>query len=661
MGSANTVENRYQAFGLSFAAGFASFSAQIIYLREVLSLLPQNEVIISFYFAIYLLASGAGAYILRRVNYRKLFLWFTPFFLISLLSLRPILKWSIYVPGQLPPLKVYIIALLILIPFSLVSGGFFSSLSDEFRKPALVYGADAIGSFTAALFLYLFFLPRFPSYISASFATAIFLLLMLLFKLRTQAILALLLAVPLLFLERPSWSRLFSPLKLVEEKESPYGKITLTEYNGVYTIWENGEKLYDFPPTPAEKLSYLPLINGGKKVLLIGGGGRCLKYLKKVKGIEVTYVEPNPALTEVARRFFNMKGVKIALTDGREFVRKTREKFDLAIIDLPPPTSSSATRFYTVEFFSSLKRISLRVALSLASGNYYSDVDSKIISSVYYSVKRAFPVVKAAPGNQLVLIGSSKDFNLSPESYENFLKINSITPEIYFPIQLSFETNELEMEKFHSAIVKTEPNTDGKPVSYVFSLVKWIRHYSPGFPMVRKNFLWLLPLAFFLILPFFKSTPSLSMGMISFSAFAYELLLLLLFQYQRGYFYLQVSLLAGLVMFALGLGSIFFKKKYSIIILALLPILIILVQKPSLAIFYTLFFLLGFLEGGSFGFLSGKTKNFSSLYFSDLLGSSISGFSIGLVLVPFLGFRGCLIGIFLILVSAAFGFKKMKT
>ena len=666
MENVNTVGNLYRAFGLSISAGFVSFAAQIIYLREILSLLPENEVIISLYFTVYLISVGLGAYFFRKINYKRLFLYFPPLFLFSLLVFRPSMRLSVYVPGQLPPLRVFIIALALVVPFSLVSGGFFSALVREFKNPWLVYGGDAIGSFLSGLLLYLLLLPRFPSYISAFFIMTIFGMLVFVYRLRLQALFSLILFVPLILIENVTWEKVFHPLKIEYVKESPYGKITLSSYHGIYTIWENGEKLYDYPPSPAEKLAYLSLlqirdtskgVRKHYKVLLIGGGGRCLKYLKRVNGIGVTYVEPNPVLAEIAARIFKISPSVIVMDDGRKFVNETNRRFDFVIIDLPPPTTSSSSRFYTVEFFSRLSKIARRVSLSFPGGNYYSDVDSRILSSVYFSLKETFPFVKVIPGEELVLIGSNEDFEISPQSYQSFLSANSITPEFYFPVQLSFETNPIEMDKLRQALVRGTLNRDDRPVTYIYSLVKWLRHYFPGFPLFKTSPLWVVVLIVVGVLPFVFRSPSLFMGTISFSAFATELLLFLLFQYKYGYIYLQISLLAGIIMLSLGLGSILFRKRISPFFLLLIPLMLVFFPS-SVVMFYVLFFVLGFFEGGSFAFISEKTEA-SKLYLFDLLGSALAGLILGIILIPLLGFKGCFIAILILFFTSAIGVMKL--
>ncbi len=653
MENVNSAGKRFPGFGLSFAAGFASFTAQIIFLREVLSLLPSNEVVIALYFTFYLLWSGLGALWLRKVPSKLLFLLVSPLFFFALFLTRTLFPLFRPSPGGLPSLWYYPLILLLMAGFSAVGGGFFSSLSRELENPAMVYGADSLGSFLASLLLYLVLLPRLHSFQAAFAAYSLLALMLLALRLKPQALIALGMGALLLFTETPTWKRLFLPLRVKKVQESPYGKVTLTEYRGLYTIWENSEKLYDFPPSPSEKLAMLSLVPGGKKVLLIGGGGRCLHYLRKVKGLEITYAEPNPALVSLASGFFELQGVKLLREDGMRAVEKTKEVQDLLLLDLPPPSSSSSVRFYTEEFF---KRASLnfrRIALSLPGGEYYSDVDSAVLSSIYYSLKGAFPHTVIIPGQSLLIIGSSKKVKLTPKDYAEFLRKTGIKPEFYLPLQMEFETSPLELEKLRQALAKRfPPNRTRHPLSYLFSLVKWIRHYFPSFPFPRKTPLLLLPLL--LLLPGIHLRREYLMGTVSFAAFSLELLYLLLFQYRFGYIYLQISLFVGLMMAFLGLGSLFLRRKAALLLLIVASALPLAARSlPSWA-FYLTFALLGAGEGGFFGYLSQRISSPAKMFFWDLLGSSLAGFLLALAYIPLFGFNYLFAGISFLLMLSLF-------
>lgn len=82
-----------------------------------------------------------------------------------------------------------------------------------------------------------------------------------------------------------------------------------------------------------------PHINGGRKALFLGSaGGTALKQLVQVyPEVEVTGVELDPKVVEVANRFFEMGDhprIRQVVADARWYLRQSEERYDLIYIDL---------------------------------------------------------------------------------------------------------------------------------------------------------------------------------------------------------------------------------------------------------------------------------------------------------------------------------------
>lgn len=96
-----------------------------------------------------------------------------------------------------------------------------------------------------------------------------------------------------------------------------------------------------------------------RKVLFIGLGGGTgpIQFLHSYPGIAIDAVEIDPAVIEVSRKYFGLpehRRLRVIEADGREFVRSTRRRYDLIVVDayltardrnLIPP------HLTTVEFF----------------------------------------------------------------------------------------------------------------------------------------------------------------------------------------------------------------------------------------------------------------------------------------------------------------------
>lgn len=100
--------------------------------------------------------------------------------------------------------------------------------------------------------------------------------------------------------------------------------------------------------------------NAPKKVLIIGGGdgGSSEEALKHPSVEQVTMVEIDPDVIQVAREHFQAvnngvfenRKLRVVVGDGLKFVRESRERFDLIVLDLNDPVGP-AEALYSLEFF----------------------------------------------------------------------------------------------------------------------------------------------------------------------------------------------------------------------------------------------------------------------------------------------------------------------
>ncbi len=94
-----------------------------------------------------------------------------------------------------------------------------------------------------------------------------------------------------------------------------------------------------------------------KRILIIGGGdGGILKEVTKYKDVESIYlVEIDKRVIEISQKYlkaicqnsFEDKRVNIIIEDGAKFVKKTKEKFDIVIVDSPDPIGVAKVLFST--------------------------------------------------------------------------------------------------------------------------------------------------------------------------------------------------------------------------------------------------------------------------------------------------------------------------
>lgn len=139
--------------------------------------------------------------------------------------------------------------------------------------------------------------------------------------------------------------------KLIEERNSTYNNIYVYK-DGPYMIMTFGhnkriytETIYDTTNELALPVTYTQFSTVGlaysselDNLLEVGfGGGRTAWYLHKhVPSLDITAVELDPAVVELAKKYFGIRSedrFKIEVADGRSFMLKSRTTWNVIMID----------------------------------------------------------------------------------------------------------------------------------------------------------------------------------------------------------------------------------------------------------------------------------------------------------------------------------------
>ena len=134
------------------------------------------------------------------------------------------------------------------------------------------------------------------------------------------------------------------PIK-IHQKKSVYSKNLEVTWNNGYLVLDSENTNYSFGSLQRvlkKGLKYIGYerIKGFKSILVLGvAGGSVIETLKKEVKFEgsITGVEIDAAVVELATKYFglgNYDNVSIVIDDAFEFVLKTKEKYDLIIIDI---------------------------------------------------------------------------------------------------------------------------------------------------------------------------------------------------------------------------------------------------------------------------------------------------------------------------------------
>ncbi len=141
-----------------------------------------------------------------------------------------------------------------------------------------------------------------------------------------------------------------------------------------------------------------------KKVIIIGGGeGATLREVLKHKSVEKVFMIDidrevveycNQYLPEWHKGAFKNKKAKVICADGRKFLEKSRDKYDVIIIDISEPVNEGpAYLLFTEEFYKTVaNRLSDNGLISLQAGST-SCLEIECYLSVHATLRRVFKFV----------------------------------------------------------------------------------------------------------------------------------------------------------------------------------------------------------------------------------------------------------------------------
>ncbi|MGZ7100323.1 MAG: spermidine synthase, partial [Candidatus Angelobacter sp.] len=510
--------------------GFTAIIGQIVLMRELIVSFGGNEISLGILLATWLLWTAAGSALASYVWTRRGDIRRITAVLECLLSLTlPGTIWVVraskalfqIVPGELVgPLPVLLSCLGCLSIFCTLSGCLYVAAARLYKEERLVSASvasnsaylfegagSAIGGAIASLWL-LRFLESFQIATLIVLCNVCMAGILLFGKSRTGKWAVFLFAGALVLpicvyaapqLRRSSQNILWRGFHLLESRESIYGNLAVLETSNLRSIYDNGIILVTAPDEAAaeESVHYALLEHPApSSVLLIGGGtngsvGQALKHptLKRLD-----YVELDPALIHVTSKFFPAETAslsdpraRIHYADGRQFLRTTRDRFDVVIINLPDPQTAQLNRFYTEEFFRIVREhlnSSGLLALELrASEDYVSPELGEFLRCIYRTLRETFPYTAVIPGETLHFFASATPNLLTEDSRVLIARLREgnvqtrYVREYFIPFRMMPD----RMAQIHSLLQATEStpvNSDFQPIAYYFDVVLWSAQFK---------------------------------------------------------------------------------------------------------------------------------------------------------------------------------------
>jgi len=342
---------------------------------------------------------------------------------------------------------------------------------------------------------------------------------------------------------------------------SPYGRLVVGDRDGLLTFYENGvpvaatENISQVEEAVWYALSQRP---GAHRVLLIGGGvaGDAREILRAPDITDVTYVELDPAIIAAGRRLLpeNLDDprIRVEATDGRRYVQKTRERFDIVILDLPDPATAQLNRFFTAEFFAAAHRV-LAPGGVLAFGlghyeNYVSPELARLLSSARRTVAASFAHVLLIPGGRVFFLASDGplDLDIAARLEARGLRLRLVNRHYLDAMLAPDRLADLD----RAVAAPAAANTDFNPALYYYFLRHWLSQFASRSGLLAAGLAFL----FAAYLARLRAAPRVIFAT-GFAASGLEVVLLLAYQVLYGSLYRQVGVMVTAFMAGLAVGA----------------------------------------------------------------------------------------------------------
>ena len=566
-----------------FALGFTSLFTQIFLLREFMTVLYGNELVMGIILANWMILTGIGAFLgtfFQKVKEKLTFLIFLQFIL-ALLPLLTTLKLDLWKAFSIPYgcmvsiTEIFYTSFLILAPFCLLNGFLFvayASFLSEIKGTSMFgksYATESFGSMTAGILVNFIFLWLFDNWVSLHILLILNLTVFLVFVwtsppqllriLLTPVAVAMMLVPFFSNLQKYTDKALFPGQKILDSRCTPYGKVVVTANAGQMNYYENGLLLFSSGNEMFnEEVVHYGMIQHSepKNVLLISGGiSGTLKEILKYHPGKIDYLELNPALIRSAFKFSSTikdPCIRVIEQDTRRYLKSTTGKYDVALINLPEPSTIQINRFYTSEFFHLLKsRLNPGGVISLglqSTSDYVSGNAAQLNSTIYQTLQSVFTNVLVLPGQKNYFVASDARLRYD---IAGMIKERGIPTQYVNQYYLDDELQKERSKFIVAQLTKSRGiNHDLRPIAFFLQIKCWNSFFRDNYLVIGISLLVL-----FLIIGL--SINSISLGLFSggYTASSVEIILLIAFQSTFGYVFQMAGVIITLFMMGIAAGS----------------------------------------------------------------------------------------------------------
>ena|GEM_PF-4659265 len=647
---------------VSFYYGFAVIFAQVCVLREYITFCHGSEFYLSFFFLVWLVSGAigsvtAGRFILQATNKHHKVAFLFPLFSILFLWLGASIFSFRDVQGLVIPFSdVSLFCLVSVAPIAFLSGSCFSILVRHI-EPRSAYALEAFGTMVGGILLDTLIMPVCGNFLSLVLLSAFgaFLLFERFAKYFAVALILLLLAfVPRIertVLEKQEIG------ELVTVEHTRAGRMTLRKIESEKLVYFDGVPMVSSSLVAETLFTLAEGIGGEKSVLIVSQNTSALEAVAKSRKWRFRSFVSDAPTALFLRKYLS---TETTADDVRSFAAHTNERFSAALIELPVPSSVSANRMMSVEFFKALSRVcgGFIIAVSYPEGAppaSYKFFLKALLNAIQKAVKESLDTVELLKIESSGLVITTFPIeNLNTHPFGNIapfeltllkksldeisVNVNTDTNLLCARYGIAYHSQRLEI--WFLSLLFSAPST----ILFVGVLVLLLAS-TGGFSLANENS---------------DNAVLFSTGIV---AITVQLVLLLLFQSTFGMVYGAIGVLVALFMVGNGLGALV-AKKLSPSNRNILLVLIAYIVLVTVIVFFSysfrsgmfslfLFFLFngvsGFIVGLRFGVLVKRVRP-SVAYGTDLLGAA-AGTATAFLLLPSCGVILTLLFLLILLVA----------
>ncbi|HEY3380204.1 MAG TPA: hypothetical protein VGK32_00465 [Vicinamibacterales bacterium] len=287
---------------------------------------------------------------------------------------------------------------------------------------------------------------------------------------------------------------------VVDTRDSPYARITVTASAGQVSVFENDVLTFESETAENEELAHLGALQHAapRRMLLLGGRISAIdRQLARHAPERLDVVEIDRVLVDVAERQLGIAtesvreiGDRVGPTrlwfeDPRTFITRPAT-YDLIVVAAPEPSSGQTNRFFTEEFFRACRRrlapdgvLALRLPLS---ENLVTRQALLRTASVVRAIRPAFATVDVLPASGAIVVASRATLPSDVEVLVARLASRHLGTRLITPAYLRYVYENDRRADLAARLeqVPARANSDVRPVCYQYTAVLWLTQFFPS-------------------------------------------------------------------------------------------------------------------------------------------------------------------------------------